>query len=48
MERQLIIHDMQIRSFTMKTLNNFADWPPFGLYDIFNHLIYHPTEYDKQ
>ena len=32
----------------MKTQNNYADTPPFGFYDIFNHLIYHSTEYDKQ
>jgi hypothetical protein len=32
----------------MKTQNNFADSPPFSLYNIFNHLIYHFTEYDKQ
>ena len=49
LERRLIIHDMQIKDpFTMKMENNFADSPPFGLYDIFNHLIYHSTEYDKQ
>ena len=24
------------------------DSPPFGLYDIFNHLIYHSSDYDKQ
>ena len=29
-------------------MNNFNSSPPFGLYDIFNHLIYHSTEYDKQ
>ena len=40
---------MQIASpFTIKTQNNFIDLLPFGLYDIFNHLIYHATEYDKQ
>ena len=32
----------------MKTKNDFIDSPPFGLYDIFNHLIYHATDYDKQ
>ena len=49
LERRLIIHDMQIKDpFTMKMESNFADSPPFGLYDIFNHLIYHSTEYDKQ
>ena len=34
--------------FSLKTVNNFNSSPPFGLYDIFNHLIYHSTEYDKQ
>ena len=29
-------------------VNNFIDSPPFRLYDIFNHLLYHLTEYDKQ
>ena len=28
--------------FTMKMENNFADSLLFGLYDIFNHLIYTP------
>ena len=32
----------------MTMTNNFTDSPPFGLYDIFNHLIYHATEYDEQ
>lgn len=49
MEKRLFIHDMQISDpFTMKTVNNFIESSPFGLYDIFNHLIYHSTEYDKQ
>jgi hypothetical protein len=29
-------------------IDYFNDSPPFGLYDIFNHLIYHTTDYDKQ
>ena len=45
----LIIHDMLIPNpFSMKTVNNFTSSPPFGLYDIFNHLVYHSTDYDKQ
>ena len=45
----LIIHDMVIPDpFSMKTLNNFNSSLPFGLFDIFNHLIYHSTDYDKQ
>ena len=37
-----------IHSFSLKTVNNFNSLPPFGLFDIFNHLIYHSTDYDKQ
>ena len=29
-------------------MNNFNSSPPFGLFDIFNHLVYHSTDYDKQ
>ena len=44
----LSIHDMLIPNpFSMKTMNNFNSSPPFGLYDIFNYLIYSPIEYDK-
>ena len=32
----------------MDVLNDFKHSPPFGLFDIFNHLIYHSSEYDKQ
>ena len=28
--------------------NEFSSCPSFGLYDIFNFLIYHSTDYDKQ
>lgn len=46
---KLIIHDMLISNpFSLKTVNNFNSSPPFGLYDIFNYLIYHSTDYDKQ
>ena len=34
--------------FSRKTVNNFNSSPPFGLFNIFNHLIYHSTDYDKQ
>ena len=34
--------------FFLKTVNNFNASPPFGLYDIFNHLIYHSVDHDKQ
>ncbi|XP_028394460.1 uncharacterized protein LOC114518654 [Dendronephthya gigantea] len=49
LKQRLFIHDVQIDDpFTMTMKNDFIDSPPFGLYDIFNHLIYHATEYDKQ
>ena len=45
----LIIHDMQIPNPRfLKTVNNFNSSPPFGLYDVFNHLVYYSTAYDKQ
>ena len=45
----LIIHDMVIPDpFSLKTVNNFNSSLPFRLFDIFNHLIYHSTDYDKQ
>ena len=50
-DSKLIIHDMVIAdplSGSYEVVNNFNDSPPFGLYDIFNHLIYHSTDYDKQ
>ena len=34
--------------FAMEVKNDFMNSPPFGLYDIFNHLIYHSCDYDKQ
>ena len=46
---KLIINDMLISNpFSLKTVNNFNSSPPFGFYDIFNYLIYHSTDYDKQ
>ena len=46
---KFIIHDIVIHDpFSLKTVNNFNSSPPFGLYDIFNYLIYHSTDYDKQ
>ena len=35
-------------AFSYNLVNNFGDSPPFGLYDIFNYLINHFTDYDKQ
>ena len=46
---KLIIHDMLIPNpFSLKTVNNFNLSPPFGLYDSFNYLMYHSTDYEKQ
>ena len=46
---RLIIHDIQVEEpFSMKTKNDFIESPPFGLYDTFNHLIYHASDHDKQ
>ena len=50
-ERKLIIHENEIEDPFVNShdaLDYFNDSPPFGLYDIFNHLIYHTTDYDKQ
>ena len=47
--RGLLIHGVQLPDpFKMNVVNDFKNSPPFGLFDIFNHLIYHSTEYDKQ
>lgn len=47
--QRLIFHDMQIEDpFMITTQNNFIDLPSFGLYDIFNHLIYNSCDYNKQ
>ena len=49
MNRRLYVHDIQLPDpFAMNVVNDFNDSPPFGLFDIFNHLIYHSTDYDKQ
>jgi len=46
---KLIIYDMLIpKPFSLKTVNKFNSSLPFGLYVIFNYLIYHSTDYDKQ
>ena len=43
----LIIYDMVSHNpFSLKTVN-FNSLPPFG-FNIFNHLIYYSTDYDKQ
>jgi hypothetical protein len=49
LSRRLRVHDIQLPDpFKMNVLNDFKHSRPFGLFDIFNHLIYHSSEYDKQ
>ena len=44
-----VIHDMVIqRPLSYAVASDFSHSSPFGLYDIFNFLIYNTTEYDKQ
>ena len=50
-ENKLIIHGVEIEdplSSAHEYVNDFNASPPFGLFDIFNHLIYSSTEYDEQ
>ena len=50
-ENKLIIQGVETEdplSSTHKYVNDFNASLPFGLFDIFNHLIYSSTEYDKQ
>ena len=50
-ENKLIIHGVEIAdplSSAHKYVNDFNASPPFGPFDIFNHLIYSSTKYDKQ
>ena len=45
----LIIYEVPVPNpFTLPTQDDFARSPPFGLFDIFNHLVYHSADYDKQ
>ena len=45
LNKRLIIHDVPVQDpFTLTTENKFNDSPPFGLFDIFNHLIYHSCD----
>lgn len=47
--QRLHIHGCQLPDpLSMKVENDFKNSPPFGLFDIFNHLIYHSSGYDKQ
>ena len=48
---KIILHGIEIEdppSPAHRYVNDFNASPPFGLFDIFNHLIYSSTEYDKQ
>ena len=50
-ENKLIIYGVEIEdplSSANEYVNDFNASPPFGLFDIFNHLIYSSTEHDKQ
>ena len=48
-EERLNIHGFQLADpFSSDLRNNFTNSPPFGLLDIFNHLIYHASAYDRQ
>ena len=50
-ENKLIIHGVETEdplSSAHEYVNDFNASLPFGLFDIFNHLIYSSTEYDKQ
>ena len=54
-ENKFIIHGVEIEdplSSAHECVNDFNASPPFGLFDIFNHLIYSSTdwttEHDKQ
>ncbi len=48
-EDTFIYNDIVIRQpLSYNVVNDFTDSPPFGLYDIFNYLIYYSTDYDKQ
>ena len=47
----MIIHGIEIEdplSSAHKYVNDFNASPPFGLFDIFNRVIYSSPEYDKQ
>ena len=44
----LIVLSMSVKSLSYNVVNDFTDSPPFGMYDIFNYLIYYSTKHDKQ
>ncbi|KXJ08857.1 hypothetical protein AC249_AIPGENE14738 [Exaiptasia diaphana] len=45
----VVINDVTIQDpYTLDVKSDFSNSPPFGLYDIFNFLIYNTTTYDKQ
>ena len=47
--RCLNLHDVHLPDpLKMDVLNDFKHSTTFGLFDIFNYLIYHSPEYDKQ
>ncbi len=44
----LIVLLISVKSLSYNVVNDFTDSLPFGMYDIFNYLIYYSTKYDKQ
>ncbi len=44
----LIVLSISVKSLSYNVVNDFTDSLPFGMYDIFNYLIYYSTKYDKQ
>ena len=47
----LIVLSMSAKSLSnlsYNVVNDFTELPPFGLYDIFNYLVYYSTKYDRQ
>ena len=48
-KKKYVIHDIVIEhSLSYAVVNDFTDSPPFGLYNIFNYLIYNIADHDKQ
>ena len=49
LDRLLKHYDVQLPDpFKIAVFNDFKHSPPFSLFDIFNHLIYHSSDFDKQ
>ena len=49
LDRRLKHYDVQLPDpFKIAVFNDFKHSPPFSLFDIFNHRIYHSSDFDKQ